>query len=71
MPNTDYTPLTCPHCKAMLVLARPDRLLFNNGCYCESKVTLRCSTCGAQRYWQPERTIDEPVTICYANSVPA
>jgi DNA-directed RNA polymerase subunit RPC12/RpoP len=67
----DYKPITCPHCDAQLALARPDRLLFNQGSYCDEPVPLRCSRCGARRFWKPVQTIDESVTVCYATAVPA
>lgn len=59
----DYKALDCLHCRRQLALATPTRLLFNQGSYCESKVTLRCSTCGAQRCWQPLRVLDKNDTL--------
>lgn len=61
----NYKPITCRHCARQLALATPTRLLFNEGSYCESRVTLRCSSCGAQRYWQPH--LDESAQMCYAD----
>lgn len=70
--NDDYKPITCRQCQRQLALATPYRLLFNQGSYCESKVTLRCSGCGAQRYWHPMREmLDTAVPVRYTESVPA
>lgn len=61
-----YKPITCRHCRRQLALAIPTRLLFNEGSYCESRVTLRCSSCRAQRMWEPCKTLDELEHSCYA-----
>lgn len=67
----DYKPITCRHCARQLALATPQRLLFNEGSYCESRVTLRCSSCGAQLMWKPVQNLDETAQMCYAEAVPA
>lgn len=65
MPLTpDYKPITCRHCARQLALATPQRLLFNEGSSCEGPVTLRCRSCGAQRFWRPH--LDELKHSCYA-----
>lgn len=60
MPNSDdYKPITCRHCGRQLALATPERLLFSMGCCCDEPVALKCTTCGARRYWRPLRAVDE------------
>jgi len=54
----DYKPLTCPHCRCQLALATPTKLLFNAGSCCDKPVTLRCTTCGAERFWKPQPALD-------------
>lgn len=72
MNNHDYKPITCRHCHAQLALATPTRLLFNQGSYCDEPVPLRCSSCGARRYWQPDREVlDAHVMVGYTDAVPA
>ena len=70
--DAEYKPLNCRHCGRQLALATPQRLLFNMGCCCDEPVALRCSTCGARRYWRPERaTLDAPLVVDYTDGVPA
>jgi len=61
--STDYQPITCHHCKRQLALATPYRLLFNQGSCCDEPVALRCTTCGARRYWRPLQKIDSSAIL--------
>lgn len=54
----DYKPLACTHCARQLALATPTKLLFNAGSCCDKPVTLRCTTCGAERFWKPQQSLD-------------
>jgi hypothetical protein len=54
----DYQPIYCRCCHRQLALATPTRLLFNVGCVCDEPVALKCSSCGARRYWKPVRIVD-------------
>lgn len=68
----DLKPITCRHCKRQLALATPHRLLFNQGSYCDEPVPLRCSSCGARRFWRPlAEMLDTPLAVSYTESVPA
>lgn len=59
-----YKPITCRHCSRQLALATPTRLLFNEGSSCDKPVTLRCNSCGAERFWRA--LLDESAQMCYA-----
>lgn len=63
MPNSEYKPLCCRHCGRQLALATPERLLFSMGCCCDEPVALKCTSCGARRYWRPVRVIDISVIL--------
>lgn len=67
----DYKPIRCTHCQHQLALATPTRLLFNQGSYCDEPVPLRCSNCGARRFWRPRRTLDTLLSVEYSDVVPA
>lgn len=70
--SDEFKPITCRHCQRQLALATPRRLLFNQGSYCDEPVPLKCSSCGARRYWRPlAETIDTLIVIEYTDSVPA
>jgi RNase P subunit RPR2 len=66
----DFKPITCCHCYRQLALATPYRLLFNQGSYCDEPVALRCSTCGARRFWRPlAQSLDSVVIEVYTEAV--
>ncbi len=67
MQSSDYKPLRCQHCGRQLALATPTRILFSHGCYCDEPVPLKCSSCGARRYWRPVQKID---AIVYTEGAP-
>ena len=68
----DYKPICCRHCGRQLALATPERLLFNVGVCCDEPVALRCTGCGARRYWRPlGETLDAPLILSYTEGVPA
>ncbi len=59
----DYKPIICRRCGRQLALATPTRLLFNQGSCCDEPVALRCTGCGARRYWRPVRIIDSSAIL--------
>ena len=68
----DLKPITCRHCKRQLALATPYRLLFNQGSCCDEPVALRCTSCGARRFWRPvAETLDSAFVVSYTESMPA
>ena len=67
----EYKPIRCRHCGRQLALATPQRLLFNDGAYCDEPVAPRCVACGARRYWRPVgETLDAPLVLSYTEPVP-
>jgi hypothetical protein len=70
IPAADYKPICCCHCHRQLALATPYRLLFNVGVYCDEPVALRCTACGARRYWRPlNETLDSVIVVGYTEAV--
>lgn len=69
---TDFQPLYCLHCRRQLAVASPTRVVFNEGAYTEEPLAIRCNSCGARRYWSPQKkVVDVTAVIVYSERVPA